>query len=164
MNPYRRLSVVFLILALVGCVHVETRQGQAPASPYSRDSGADMRSDPDGGGGGGSGRGTSRTGAIGPRLTGALTPAAHLGTPLPPGGQWTGDSRETSAPAMLSDFQSEILFLVVCTVSGTLFAAVVIAVAAGLAQLARLRLTRRRIEPMQWMARNSSSFSAARRS
>ena len=53
---------------------------------------------------------------------------------------------------LLSDFLSAILFLVVYAVSGSLFAAAGIAVAAGLAQLARLRLTRRRIEPMQWMS------------
>jgi len=53
---------------------------------------------------------------------------------------------------LLSDFLSAILFLVVYAVSGSLFAAASIAVAAGLAQLARLRLTRRRIEPMQWMS------------
>ena len=53
---------------------------------------------------------------------------------------------------MLSDFLSAILFLVVYAVSGSLFAAAGIAVAAALVQLARLRLTRRRIEPMQWMS------------
>ena len=53
---------------------------------------------------------------------------------------------------LLSDFLSAILFLVVYMVSGSLFAAAGIAVAAGLAQLFRLKLTRRRIEPMQWMS------------
>ena len=53
---------------------------------------------------------------------------------------------------LLSDFLSAILFLVVYTVSGSLFAAAGIAVAVGLAQLFRLKLTRRRIEPMQWMS------------
>jgi len=53
---------------------------------------------------------------------------------------------------LLSDFLSAILFLVVYVVSGSLFAAAGIAVAAGLAQLARLKVTRRRIEPMQWMS------------
>jgi hypothetical protein len=57
MNPHRWLAAVFVILALAGCAPVETGQGQAPASPYSRDSGADMRSGPDGGGGGGGGGG-----------------------------------------------------------------------------------------------------------
>jgi len=42
--------------------------------------------------------------------------------------------------------------LVVYAVFGSLFAAAGIAVAAGLAQLARFKLTRRRIEPMQWMS------------
>ena len=53
---------------------------------------------------------------------------------------------------LLSDFLSAILFLVVYVVSGSLFAAAGIAVAAGLTQLARLRSPRRRIEPMQWMS------------
>jgi intracellular septation protein A len=53
---------------------------------------------------------------------------------------------------LLSDFLSAILFLVVYVVSGSLFAATGVAVAAGLTQLARLRSTRRRIEPMQWMS------------
>ena len=53
---------------------------------------------------------------------------------------------------LLTDFLSAILFLVVYAVSGSLFAAAGVAVAAGLVQLARLRLTRRRIEPMQWMS------------
>jgi len=53
---------------------------------------------------------------------------------------------------LLSDFLSAILFLVVYAVSGSLFAAAGIAVAAGLAQLACLKLTPRRIEPMQWMS------------
>jgi intracellular septation protein len=53
---------------------------------------------------------------------------------------------------LLSDFLSAILFLVVYMVSSSLFAAAGIAVAAGLAHLFRLKLTRRRIEPMQWMS------------
>jgi len=53
---------------------------------------------------------------------------------------------------LLSDFLSAILFLVVYAVSGSLFLAAGIAVAAALVQLARLRLTRRRIESMQWMS------------
>ena len=53
---------------------------------------------------------------------------------------------------LLSDFLSAILFLVVYAVSGSLFAAAGMAVAAGLAQLVRLKATRRRIEPMQWMS------------
>jgi intracellular septation protein A len=42
--------------------------------------------------------------------------------------------------------------LVVYAVSGNLFAAAGIAVAAGLAQTVRLKATGRRIEPMQWMS------------
>jgi intracellular septation protein len=53
---------------------------------------------------------------------------------------------------LLIDFLSAILFLVVYAVSGSLFAAAGIAVAAGLAQLVRLKVARRRIEPMQWMS------------
>ena len=53
---------------------------------------------------------------------------------------------------LLSDFLSAILFLVVYAVSGSLILAAGIAVAAALLQLARLRLTRRRIESMQWMS------------
>ena len=53
---------------------------------------------------------------------------------------------------LLSDFLSAILFLVVYVMSGSVFAAAAIAVTAGLIQLARLGLTRRRIEPMQWMS------------
>jgi intracellular septation protein len=53
---------------------------------------------------------------------------------------------------LLNDFLSAILFLLVFALSGSLFAAAGIAVAAGLAQLARLKLTRRRVEPMQWMS------------
>ena len=55
-------------------------------------------------------------------------------------------------PQLLSDFLSAILFLVVYAISGSLFAAAGIAVSAALVQFARLGLTRRRIEPMQWMS------------
>ena len=53
---------------------------------------------------------------------------------------------------LLSDFLSAILFLVVYVMSGSVFAAAAVAVTAGMVQLAYLRLTRRRIEPMQWMS------------
>jgi intracellular septation protein A len=53
---------------------------------------------------------------------------------------------------LLSDFLSAILFLAVYGLSGDLFAAAAIAVAAGLAQLAGIWLTGRRVEPMQWMS------------
>src|SRR5271167_18102 len=53
---------------------------------------------------------------------------------------------------LLNDFLSTILFVLVYALSGSLFAAAGVAVAAGLTQLARLRLMRRRIEPMQWMS------------
>jgi len=53
---------------------------------------------------------------------------------------------------LLSDFLSAILFLVVYGLSGNLFAAAAIAVAAGMAQLAYIWATGRRVEPMQWMS------------
>ena len=53
---------------------------------------------------------------------------------------------------LLSDFLSAILFLVVYAISGSLFAAAAIAVAAGVARLAQIWLTGRRVEPMQWMS------------
>jgi len=53
---------------------------------------------------------------------------------------------------LLSDFLSAILFLVVYALSGDLFAAAAIALAAGVAQFTRLKLTGRRVEPMQWMS------------
>ena len=53
---------------------------------------------------------------------------------------------------LLSDFLSAISFLVIYALSGDLFAAAVIAVAVGLAQFTRLKLTGRRVEPMQWMS------------
>ena len=53
---------------------------------------------------------------------------------------------------LLSDFLSAILFLVVYVMSGSVFTAAAVAVTAGLVQLARLRLMRRPIEPMQWMS------------
>ena len=53
---------------------------------------------------------------------------------------------------LLGDLLSAILFLLAYGLSGNLFAAAAIAVAAGMAQLARIWLTRRRVEPMQWMS------------
>jgi len=53
---------------------------------------------------------------------------------------------------LLSDFLSAILFLVVYVMSRSVFAAAAVAVTAGLVQLAHLRLTGRRVEPMQWMS------------
>jgi len=53
---------------------------------------------------------------------------------------------------LLSDFLSAILFLVVYGLSGNLFAAAAIAVAAGMAQLTYIWATGRRVEPMQWMS------------
>ena len=53
---------------------------------------------------------------------------------------------------LFGDFLSAILFFTLYAVSGSLYAAAGIAVAAGLVQFARLRLARRRIEPMQWMS------------
>jgi intracellular septation protein len=53
---------------------------------------------------------------------------------------------------VVGDFFSAILFLVVYALSGNLVAAAALAVAAGVVQLALLRLLRRRVEPMQWMS------------
>ena len=53
---------------------------------------------------------------------------------------------------LLNDFLSAILFLVVYLVSGNLVIAAALAIAVGVAQLARLKLTGRPIEPMQWMS------------
>ena len=53
---------------------------------------------------------------------------------------------------LLSDFLSAILFLVVYGISGNLFAAAAIAVAAGLVQFAHVWATGRRVEPIQWMS------------
>jgi len=53
---------------------------------------------------------------------------------------------------LLSDFLSAVLFLVVYGLSGNLFAAVAIAVAAGVVQLIHIWTTRRRVEPMQWIS------------
>ena len=59
---------------------------------------------------------------------------------------------KTALRHLLSDFLSAILFLVVYAVSGSLFVAAAVAVAGGLVQFARLRLTQHSIEPMQWMS------------
>src|SRR6516165_7178700 len=53
---------------------------------------------------------------------------------------------------LLGDLLSAILFLVVYGLSGNLFAAAAIAVAAGMAQLAYIWATGRGVEPMQWMS------------
>jgi len=57
MNLHGRLVALFVILALAGYAQGPTSQGPAPYAPYSRDSGADMRSGGDGGGGGRGGGG-----------------------------------------------------------------------------------------------------------
>ena len=49
---HRLLATLFVILALAGCAQIATGQGQAPAAPYSHDSGPDMRGGGDGAGGG----------------------------------------------------------------------------------------------------------------
>ena len=53
---------------------------------------------------------------------------------------------------LLNDFLSAILFLAVYLASGNLVLAAGLAIAVGIAQLVRLKLTGRRIEPMQWMS------------
>jgi intracellular septation protein len=53
---------------------------------------------------------------------------------------------------LANDFLSAIFFLVLYSLTGNIVLAAAIAVAIGVAQLARLKLARRRIEPMQWMS------------
>jgi intracellular septation protein len=53
---------------------------------------------------------------------------------------------------LISDLLSALLFLAVYALSGNVFAAAAIAGAAGIAQIALIWLTARRIEPMQWMS------------
>ena len=53
---------------------------------------------------------------------------------------------------LAEDFLSTILFFAIYALSGSLTIAVLIAMAAGAAQVLRLRLLQRRIEPMQWMS------------
>jgi intracellular septation protein A len=53
---------------------------------------------------------------------------------------------------LLNDFLSAILFLAVYLASGNLVLAAGLAIAVGLAQLARLKRLGRPIEPMQWMS------------
>jgi hypothetical protein len=52
MNLLKQLAALLVILALGGCAPAPSGQGQTPATPYSHDSGPDMRSGGDGGGGG----------------------------------------------------------------------------------------------------------------
>jgi hypothetical protein len=51
MNLHKQLAAPFVILALAECTQMATGQEPTPYAPYSRDSGADMRSGPDGSGG-----------------------------------------------------------------------------------------------------------------
>jgi intracellular septation protein len=53
---------------------------------------------------------------------------------------------------LFNDFLSAILFLIVYAVSGSVRIAGGVAVAAGFAQLAWLKLATRQVEPMQWMS------------
>ena len=51
---------------------------------------------------------------------------------------------------LVNDFLSAILFLIVYAISGSVRIAAGVAVAAGLARLAWLKLSGRQVEPMQW--------------
>jgi intracellular septation protein len=51
---------------------------------------------------------------------------------------------------LFNDFLSAILFLVVYAASGSVRIAAVVALAAGVVQIAGLKLARRQVEPMQW--------------
>src|ERR1700757_1082914 len=53
---------------------------------------------------------------------------------------------------LLNDFMSAILFLVVYAISSSVRVAAATALAVGLAQVARLKLAGRRVEPMRWMS------------
>jgi intracellular septation protein len=53
---------------------------------------------------------------------------------------------------LLSDFLSAFLFVAVYALSGNLVAAAAIAVAGGVGRVVFLCLTRRRIDPMQWLS------------
>jgi intracellular septation protein len=53
---------------------------------------------------------------------------------------------------LLSDFLSAFLFVAVYALSGNLVAAAAIAVAGGVGRIGFLCLTRRRIDPMQWLS------------
>jgi hypothetical protein len=53
MKLRRSLAAVLVMFALGGCDLATTEQGQPQHTPYSHDSGSDMRSGGDGGGGGG---------------------------------------------------------------------------------------------------------------
>ena len=52
---------------------------------------------------------------------------------------------------LLNDLLSAILFFSIYLITGNIIAAVAIAIAVGLAQVARMKLAGRRIEPMQWL-------------
>jgi intracellular septation protein A len=52
---------------------------------------------------------------------------------------------------LLNDLLSAILFFAVYLITGNIIAAAAIAIVVGLAQLARVKLAGRRIQPMQWM-------------
>jgi intracellular septation protein len=52
---------------------------------------------------------------------------------------------------LLSDLLSAILFFAIYLTTGNIIAAAAIAIAVGLAQIARMKLAGRPIEPMQWL-------------
>ena len=53
---------------------------------------------------------------------------------------------------LIDDFLSAIFFFAVYSLTGSIFAGTVIAIAVGAAQFIRLKRARRPIEPMQWMS------------
>jgi intracellular septation protein len=53
---------------------------------------------------------------------------------------------------LINDFLSAIFFFAVYSLTGSIFAGTVIAIAVGAAQFIRLKRARRPIEPMQWMS------------
>jgi intracellular septation protein len=53
---------------------------------------------------------------------------------------------------LFEDFLSSILFFALYAVTGSLYLGAAVAIAVGLAQVARRKLARRPVEPMQWMS------------
>src|SRR5207244_1787530 len=87
-----------------------------------------------------------------PRLRGTPRTPSAAGRRAHPAANKRETTVKQALRQLLSDFLSAILFLAVYALSGDLFAAAAIAVTAGLAQLAGIWLTGRRVEPMQWMS------------
>lgn len=53
---------------------------------------------------------------------------------------------------LAEDFLSAIVFFLIYALTGSLYAGVALAVAIGFAQVVQQRMSRRAIEPLQWMS------------